>query len=128
MSGGHSSCAAACRLAVLSFVVDVVVGGGAGVGVGVGYEDGDDDDDEEMVVVALEIELEEDDEEGEEGEGEDLGLEAFMAAQSAKDVHERHLVFARNIHNNISQPIPFLCISLLPTSNFRPRPSSMKES
>lgn len=122
MSGGHSSCAAACRLAVLSFVVDVVVVGGAGVGVG--YEDGDDDD-EEMVLVALEIELEEDDEEGEEGEeieGEDLGLEAFMAAQSAKDVHERHLVFARNIHNNISQPIPFLCISLLPTSHFPPPP------
>lgn len=111
MSGGHSSCAAACRLAVLIFVVVV----------GVGYEEGDDD--EEMVVVTLEIELEDD----EEGEGEDLGLEAFMAAQSAKDVHERHLVFARNIQNNISQPIPFLCISLLPTSP-HPRPSPMKES
>lgn len=47
------------------------------------------------MVVDLKLELEEceGDEEGEE-EG-DFGLEAFMAAQSAKDVHERQLVFPR---------------------------------
>lgn len=52
------------------------------------------DGEEEGVVVRSELELEEyEDDEGDEGEGKvDFGLEAFMAAQSAKDVHERHLV------------------------------------
>lgn len=47
--------------------------------------------------MALEFELKEDDDDEEEEEGEIFGLEAFMAAQSAKDVHERHLVFPRSI-------------------------------
>lgn len=85
--------------------------------------------------MALEFALEDDDDEGEE-EGEDFGLEAFMAAQSAKDVHERHLVFPRNIHNNISQPIPILYVFLFfsfphptfPPPPFPRRPSPMKDS
>lgn len=65
--------------------------------------------------MALEFELKEDDDDdddGEEEEGKFFGLEAFMAAQSAKDVHERHLAFPRSIHNKISQPhSPFSYIS-----------------
>lgn len=34
-----------------------------------------------------------------------------MAAQSAKDVHERHLFFPGSIHNKISQPIPHSFLS-----------------
>lgn len=50
--------------------------------------------------MALEFELlkEEDDDDDEEVEEGIFGLEAFMAAQSAKDVHERHLVFPRSIY------------------------------
>lgn len=78
--------------------------------------------------MALESELEDDDDDDEEEEGELFGLEAFMAAQSAKDVHERHLVFPRNIDNSISQP-PFLSISFLSfsSSHFPPPPSLANE-
>lgn len=57
--------------------------------------------------MAFEFELNDDDDEEVEEEGEFFGLEAFMAAQSAKDVHERHLVFPRSIYNkNLASPIP----------------------
>lgn len=58
--------------------------------------------------MALEFELkEEDDDDDDDDEGGEIfGLEEFMAAQSAKDVHERHLVFPQSIDNKIS-PAPF---------------------
>lgn len=75
------------------------------------------------MALKFEFELEDDDEEGEE---DNFGLEAFMAAQSAKDVHERHLIFHRNIHNNVSQPIPIL-VYFFSSSHFYPCPSPMKD-
>lgn len=58
--------------------------------------------------MALEFELKEDEEEG-------LFelLEAFIAAQSAKDVHERHLDFPRSIIYIIRLASPFLQSFLL---------------
>lgn len=61
--------------------------------------------------MALELELE--------AEGnEELGLEAFMAAQSAKDVnvHERHLVFPRNYTITLVHPSLFLFFLVHPVS------------
>lgn len=69
--------------------------------------------------MAFEFELNDDDDDEEVEEGEFFGLEAFMAAQSAKDVHERHLVFPRSIYNKkLASPIP----------HSFPRLSPMKDS
>lgn len=71
--------------------------------------------------MALEFEFELGDDDEEEEEEDNFGLEAFMAAQSAKDVHERHLIFHRNIHNNVSQLIPIL-VYFFPHPTFTPAP------